>query len=74
MASKRRQRRHACQRKKKLDKDTAFLIAHNMRKSQPPGEPPYDAYHCTLCGNWHVGKRPRKVQNQITARRRSPKK
>lgn len=70
MASKRRQRRHGCQRKRKLVKDEAFRIALTMRQRQPPGEPPYDAYPCTACGHWHVGKRPRQVQQSITSRRK----
>jgi hypothetical protein len=71
MASKRRQRRHACQRKRRLAKDDAFNIAVAMRQKQPPGEPPYDAYPCGQCGTWHVGKRPRQISQAIRSRRKS---
>ena len=68
MASKRRQRRRGCERKVKYDKDTAFNIAMSMR-SRYPGQS-VDAYPCDVCGDWHVGHRPNRVQNKINSRRR----
>lgn len=68
MASKRHLRRHQCERKEKHSKDEAFAIAVKMRRSK--GQT-LDAYQCPFCGNWHVGRRNRKVQQTISARRRA---
>lgn len=68
MASKRRQRRRKCERKKKYTKDQAFNVAVKMR-SKMTGQR-IDAYPCPVCGSWHVGHRPWKVQQQISSRRR----
>lgn len=71
MASKRRKRRRVCTRKIKYDKDTAFRIALVMRNQQQYDGRVVDAYKCLICGQWHVGHRPKRVQQSITARRKS---
>lgn len=68
MASKRRQRRKACEKKKKYDKQTAYAVALKMRHAKPGQR--IDAYLCPLCKQWHVGHRPYRVQQAISARRR----
>lgn len=67
MASKRRKRRQSCGKKRKYEKNTAFRVAVAMR-AKYLGER-IDAYPCGQCGFWHVGHRPKKVQQKIRARR-----
>lgn len=69
MASKRRKKRRVCTRKVKYTKDQAFKVATAMR-AEYDGRV-IDAYPCPVCGQWHVGHRPRKVQQRISQRRKS---
>ena len=68
MASKRRHRRIHCGTKRRFDTAKgAIAMATSLRRRT--GEA-YDAYQCKHCGQWHVGHRPYKVQQAISARRR----
>ena len=71
MASKRRVRRHQCQRKRQYTKNEAFSAALRLRKQMKPGGKPLDAYPCDFGPHWHVGHRPKAVQQSITSRRKA---
>lgn len=52
MASRRNDRRRACDGKKRLIELVAVRVAREM--SRRHGEH-IRAYHCRYCGHWHVG-------------------
>jgi hypothetical protein len=55
MASKRRQRRHDCERKKRYDHEShAKLVAANARYRT---HDVIAAYKCPYCSGWHIGHR-----------------
>ena len=68
MASKRRIRRRACTGKVQHTKDSAFNAALSLRKRTSER---VDAYPCEFGDHWHVGHRPKKVQQSISARRKA---
>jgi hypothetical protein len=68
MASKRGQKRRQCGRKQAFDLEVSAVKKANRLRAAHPGET-FDAYKCTVCGKFHVGHRPRKVKQAITARR-----
>lgn len=72
MASKRGQRRRACGKKVKHEKDAAFREALRLRRLYP-GER-IDAYKCEHCHQWHVGHRTKEQQQAISARRKNERK
>lgn len=68
MASKRGQKRRKCQRKHRFTNEAdAVKAAIDMRKKHPGST--LDAYRCGLCGGWHVGNRPKRVQQSINSRK-----
>lgn len=66
MASKRRLRRSQCGDKQRLEKDQAIALATKLRQRHGMS---FDGYPCLSCGGWHVGRRPKKIQQAITKRR-----
>lgn len=44
---------------KSVAKSTAKRVAKNSTRYKLAGAPPVDAYKCTACKGWHVGKRPK---------------
>lgn len=72
MASKRNQRRKACERKRKyLTMDEAVQDAMVLRKKNLGHV--LDAYQCGHCGAWHVGHRPKKVRDALANKHRGRK-
>lgn len=69
MASKRAQKRAACQGKIQHEKAGAVREAARLRRSFL-GES-FDVYLCNNCGAWHVGHRTAKVRAAIKTRRNS---
>ena len=67
MASKRAVKRQQCTGKKPREQDNAMREATRRRHAQPGTA--WDAYHCAVCGHWHVGHRPKNVRVAIAARR-----
>ena len=59
MASRRAERRRACERKKRYERDEAVKVMVQLRRK---GEPHMNAYHCRYCGGWHVGHLPKKLR------------
>ena len=70
MASKRRQRRHICERKRKYDEAEARQVARQIT-IRTVGHKKVDAYCCPVCGSWHVGHRPYRVEKIINERRQA---
>ena len=69
MASKRRLRRRACERKRDYpDQTTATAAARSLRRAT--GEHVH-AYRCQHCAAWHVGHPPKRVRQAIRDRRRA---
>ena len=67
MASKRGVKRKQCAGKVPRTQESAMREATRMRRTKT-GQA-FDAYLCKVCGNWHVGHRPKKVRQAIAARR-----
>lgn len=58
MASKRHERRKACDGKKRYEsRDHALADAMNLQNKEHWH---MRAYHCQFCGGWHVGHMPKK--------------
>lgn len=71
MASKRRLRRRACGTKKKFVTQEAALIEIRRRISATKGAMGgrLAAYHCTFCGQYHIGHPPANVRQSMADRR-----
>lgn len=69
MASKRRQRRRACDGKEPHETLAQAQIEAARLKRVNPGEI-FDAYHCRKCGKYHTGHQTARVARAITSRRR----
>lgn len=67
MASKRRQRRKACEGKVRYSSSRA---AHNeaMRRGRESGHR-LNGYKCAFCNGFHIGHPPKRVRQAIRARR-----
>ena len=68
MASKRRLRRHACERKiAYADQTQAVRALVGLRARGSIGN---HSYRCEHCGKWHIGHQPKRVRQSIADRSR----
>ncbi len=68
MASKRHQRRRACEGKvAHATKDAALLAAAKLRKNHLGGS--WSVYRCEWCGRFHVGRQNARDRRAMAARR-----
>lgn len=68
MASKRRHKRKQCVGKVAYADQSAAVRQANLLNRKAAS--PIDAYRCQVCGDFHVGHRPKKVDQEIVRRRR----